>query len=469
MTHGERDVQEDSILVFDAYLEHAPILVFKYFDKLFDSFLSLISKLRTDSKLSHTKSATTSIKWRIKVLRSLQLLLKFYIDENNPFTEQKKSNCVTVHESQVDCHIPIYARLEIYSLGVLKSSSIKEADSNDKFRYAEVLIPFLYETWAKVAPLINIGSRDSNGSTILQLEVASVLSCITHIYYLLWKLTKLQTDKNSEEIIKVFLLENHQILMNHLLYQYPFHQDNNRKQEITTDVKLLELNMDQKCVNENLLIAYMFAVLYKTFPAQFYMIKAQKILEYLKICLMNKNYVPTKNIEILISVLHVIFFENSRDWSGQNINITDLLDNVVYFYDNLSAESPGKIQIFNLLCDIVQLPHVRSEAYEKWLYSLPLLLCEPKISACMVDTLSMLTIQINKQFLYSFKEKLSDILDNLSVIEVTDREDDLYPYHLKIVNMFRYLPLDEEDLQLLLRFVRTNKGSAVANYVREIL
>ncbi|KAF2899641.1 hypothetical protein ILUMI_06533 [Ignelater luminosus] len=473
MTHIKRNVQEDSILVLDAYLEHAPMLIFKYFDKLFDSFLSLISKLRTDSKLSRTisdnlNSKLTSIKWRIKVLRRLQLLLKIYIDENNRFTEQKKSNCVIVHESQVNCHIPISTGLEIYPLGVLNSSSIKEIDSNDKLTYAEILIPLLYETWAEVAPLISTGSRQ-NGATILQLEAASVLSCITNIYYLLWKLTKLQTNKNNKEVIRVFLLKNHQRFMSHLLNQYPYYQHGNRKQAITKDMKLLELNMDAKCVNENLLIAYMFAVLYRTFPSQFYITKAQEILNYLEICLINRSYVPNKSIQILISVLRVIFFENSKNWSGKNIGVTGLLDNVVHFHDHLPIENPGKIQTFNLLCDIIQLQHVRSKAYEKWLYSLPLLLCKSKISAHMVDTLSDLTRQINRQFLYSFKEKLPSVLDNLTAIEITDKEDDLYPHHLKIVNMFRYLPLDEEDLQLLLRFVRTNKGSVVANYVREIL
>lgn len=75
--------------------------------------------------------------------------------------------------------------------------------------------------------------------------------------------------------------------MSHLLNQFPFRQYINRKQEITKDMKLLELNMDPRCVHENLLIAYMFAVLYRTFPSQFYITKAQEILDYLesKYCL----------------------------------------------------------------------------------------------------------------------------------------------------------------------------------------
>lgn len=76
MTHIQTNIQEDSLLMLDVLLTHTPRLVAVNSDKIFVSFLDMISKLKTDNKSERTLSVNlgskmTSVKWRTRVLDRL--------------------------------------------------------------------------------------------------------------------------------------------------------------------------------------------------------------------------------------------------------------------------------------------------------------------------------------------------------------------------------------------------------------
>lgn len=81
MTHIQMAIQEDSLFMLDNLLTYVPALVAANSDRIFRSFLDMISKLRTESRPERTLSINlgskiTSVKWRSKVLDRLLGMLR---------------------------------------------------------------------------------------------------------------------------------------------------------------------------------------------------------------------------------------------------------------------------------------------------------------------------------------------------------------------------------------------------------
>lgn len=88
MTNIDKNIQEDSLLFLDCFIKNDCGLIKKSSQKLLPDFLSLISKLRSDSQLGRTLtlnlgSKMTSVTWRIKVLSRLHAVLKIILEEKD--------------------------------------------------------------------------------------------------------------------------------------------------------------------------------------------------------------------------------------------------------------------------------------------------------------------------------------------------------------------------------------------------
>jgi pre-rRNA-processing protein IPI1 len=81
MTHIKPTIQEDSLLMLDVLLKHAPQLVASEKDSILPPYLDMVSKMRIEDKPERTLSLQlgnkiTSMKWRKSVLERLILFLK---------------------------------------------------------------------------------------------------------------------------------------------------------------------------------------------------------------------------------------------------------------------------------------------------------------------------------------------------------------------------------------------------------
>lgn len=88
MTNIDKNIQEDSLLFLDCFLQYNSGLIFKTSEKLLPAFFTLISKLRSDSTLVRTLtlnlgSKMTSVTWRLKVLSRLHAVLETIIKNHN--------------------------------------------------------------------------------------------------------------------------------------------------------------------------------------------------------------------------------------------------------------------------------------------------------------------------------------------------------------------------------------------------
>jgi pre-rRNA-processing protein IPI1 len=91
MTHIKPMIQEDSLLMLDILLKHAPQLVASEKDNILPPYLDMVSKMRIHDKPERTLSLQlgnkiTSMKWRKSVLERLIVFLK----------------CISNQEKQVD-------------------------------------------------------------------------------------------------------------------------------------------------------------------------------------------------------------------------------------------------------------------------------------------------------------------------------------------------------------------------------
>lgn len=91
MTHIKPAIQEDSLLMLDILLQHAPQLVASERDNILSPYLDMVSKMRVGDKPERTLSMElgnkiTGIRWRKSVLERLIVFLK----------------CISNQEKQVD-------------------------------------------------------------------------------------------------------------------------------------------------------------------------------------------------------------------------------------------------------------------------------------------------------------------------------------------------------------------------------
>lgn len=100
MSHIKPAIQEDSLLMLDVLLKHAPQLVASEKDNILQPYLDMMSKMRIEDKPERTLSVElgnkiTSIRWRKNVLERLIVFLK----------------CISSQEKQIDkVDVPMVAR-----------------------------------------------------------------------------------------------------------------------------------------------------------------------------------------------------------------------------------------------------------------------------------------------------------------------------------------------------------------------
>lgn len=148
--------------------------------------------------------------------------------------------------------------------------------------------------------------------------------------------------------------------MTQLLKQFPYSQEESMQKSKT------------KCLTQNLMICYLFCTLNNSLVNRYYCECAVKIITYLASelfrfllrflfilssvlgCLLNRNYIPETNLNVLLDVLRIILFENFNSWKKKNVSLDKMLDSVIHFYNNSAIKN--KDSLFNFLCDVIDNP-----------------------------------------------------------------------------------------------------------------
>lgn len=259
MTNINRNIQEDSLLLIDSLLENQPNAISTKFNFNVNEFLSLISRLRSHSSFKRTLSVnlsnkTSDIEWRMKILTRLYGVLKATVD----YIRQKEApKSRTIHrKANEGFFIPILRDItpfektlaELY-LGVEQEKAVININVG-------VLASLLYESWAEVVPETTLERISSTSEpTILSHEAHIVLSCSLKILVLMYEYTELKNCKH------LFDCEDVSRFLRHLLNYFPYNFNGRGNLKTNKDFsKSFTITTDQNCVEENLMICYLFMV-----------------------------------------------------------------------------------------------------------------------------------------------------------------------------------------------------------------
>ncbi|KAB0793235.1 hypothetical protein PPYR_12855 [Photinus pyralis] len=457
MTHLDVGVQEDSLLIIDAFLKNIPSLIAKHYLRLFPNFLRLISKLRSESNPSRTltlnlQGSSTSIRWRINVLSRLEGILKAIVDGRARGKEETVGGGGGPNVERV-------------AFGYWKFGGGAQRSEGSVSEHLDVLIPLLNEAWVEALPKPDKQEEEEN--TIINNDTASILRCTLGIFHLFWELL----HESDKQLGQKLLTNDNQKYFSHVFSFFPYAQKDAQTGKIKGRKRpqvVVDANNDPKCIGENLVICYMFSALYKNLTNKNLAERAAQVVSYLNVCLMNRNYVRGGNVDVLLKTLRVIFFENSSSWAKRKINLDLLLGGVVHFYAHNQLSVEVNVEIIKLLANVVHLSTLNGlVAYRAWLRDLPKLLCESTISLEVVDCLSLLSRMASEEFGDALAALLPQIFENLPKIEI--KGAGLYPPRFQIVNMFALVPhISQADLALVEHVATSLEDGKLSRHIRDV-
>ncbi|RZB41646.1 beta-1,3-galactosyltransferase 5, partial [Asbolus verrucosus] len=359
MTNIDKNIQEDSLLLLDALLEHKPLLIAENFEKIFPDFLTLISKLRSQATPDRTLtlnlgSKLTSVKWRIKVLSRLYAILDIIIKSGNDKNEMSHSEGVKpiFQKASESCFIPIYKNIKPYETCSFNFFKSNDNRSQVLDTQVTVLIPLLYETWLEVVPEKS-SKQKLQEPTVLTEESGAIFSCVVNILNLLHEYCQLNATH------KIFSSAEAARFLDHLLCNFPYSQQ----------------------------------------------------------CLQSQNYLNSTNIKYFVKILNEILLKNPKLWHRFGVNVAEIMENLISFYDGGSVPENSRNDILEILTysDV----QFRYEKQQEWLGKLPNCLCEDKISAKLVNVILNLCKQNHKPTQEAIKNSLKCILVTFSLNGIT--------------------------------------------------
>ncbi|XP_031640841.1 testis-expressed protein 10 [Contarinia nasturtii] len=495
MTHINIQIQEDSLLFLDCLLMYSPSLVASNSDIIFSCFLDMISKLRTEAKPDRTLTTNvgrklTGVKWRSKVLDRLLGILKAFVAHRKHASMEIQMDVDQASNTVIDdafklpieqtimggslqktqfsfddrndffissvrkqlnrnCDLPLLFRKTGCVATANASNLLMERDEGQKFqKYVEILMPLLFETWMEARPASNSKKSTAefiNEDVCISNEAAFTLKfTIEIIEQLLEFIQMCDHDVNNDDLIKWFRKRYSQEFSNQFLNEFPYRQTDGFKgskrksKGMATEQDVFEAG-GQKCIQQNLNIAFVFWTLSKNSRSNQ---SLKTVIEFIKESLACVDSYGTDVLQILVKVLRTILVDNSQERLDTTSEIKELLSTVVVLYQRGKFPKEIRTRILIILCDIV-LDHKLYIAYgqnifSNWLSTLPKLLCQPYVSPHVLKTFSHLTRQKNPIFIKHLEESKDAIIANLpqvNIIGLTNQTQEKQ----EIINLFFWL------------------------------
>lgn len=241
MTHIQQNIQDDSLFMLDILLKYQPKLMALHYEKIFDNFLDMISKVTVSQNRSliiSMNNKMSTIKWRGKILQRMNDLLKTIIiinDHRSNNRNNEKSNCEHFIETK-PLNFPLYKNnlnSDQNSISKLFHKSLTEKggtkmlnNDDDKLKgYIDHLIPLLFQSWLEVSPLI---SNNQNKDENLNIDSAFTLKQVVEIFDNLWQLTQIQALKsNNDDLLIWFKTKYYEEFRSNIFFKFPYQQIEN--------------------------------------------------------------------------------------------------------------------------------------------------------------------------------------------------------------------------------------------------
>lgn len=467
MTNIDFRLQEDSLLFLDVLLVCTPQKVAEDFHKIIPNFLSMISKLRVDSKPGRTLtvnlgSQMTSVKWRVKVLHRLQDYLNKFIQNEHIFADNRiVTDTTKVFDTEKINYYPLFnsnytAVCHLSCFSSKKAQETTPVDEVGKFiEYIDTLMPLLFETWLEVCPN---ASSEKNFETVVSEDAASLLKHTLEVIALLWSLVQYFNKKNpSSNIENMFCQKYRQQYTQHFVKAFPF-VTNTRLKQKTENTPFENVITDTKLVAENLEICHLFILMNPKINVNNNNQEIMSVLNYIEKTFSQNPQESVNNV--VLKILHTIFSKEINGWTKTLTVMDSLFRKIIWAYFNKTMSSSFKQKIFGLVCQIAlneNLYHFHNtDAFEKWRTNLPDILLDNTINVQTINIIQKYATRYNINFNDVVEPKLMGIIENLPSIKITDAVNDTSSYHKLFSLLYWIKKWDSSSLDLLEKQLMAN-------------
>ncbi|OXU28243.1 hypothetical protein TSAR_010769 [Trichomalopsis sarcophagae] len=425
MTHIDHNIMEDSLLFLDILIQHCNSFLADNSQKILLYFLDMISKLRSQAQpgrqlTTNLNSKSTSMKWRIKVLNSLQQFLLAIVQNK----KNAKAN-TTVFSSKVyqvqdkNGYYPIYTPISLQTcpINVTTTHSYskinKSLDLEALQNYIDLLMPLMFDSWIEVSP-------KSQNSSYVQLpiseEAACLLRCITSIIQSIIEYLELLEKDNGTVTSSTWFKSKYQnVFIKNLLQDFPYVQQKSGSRAKKSQVEIT-ISSSGDCLEQNLTLSYIY-IWFTTISSN---IKTDKldqelslrVLQFITDKLEKWNNNQTFAVPYLIKALRVLFLKANKIWYKNKVPLGDILKSVINGYLHKNRRDL-EVQLFAILREIVMdhnLGLLHSEdAFKDFVKSLPALLLEKQIYDSTIQMLNRVVLQY-RQWIQKELEKNHDAI-----------------------------------------------------------
>ncbi|XP_014228514.1 testis-expressed protein 10 homolog [Trichogramma pretiosum] len=443
MTHLHQNIMEDSLLFLDLLIQHCSHYLANNSNKILLYFLDMISKLCTQAKPGRLLTTTinsknTSMKWRLKVLHSLQQFLFCVIQHvKNSILNSSKSSCKELHVKDDNRYFPIYdqTHLQIWRLDLIKKEHIlqnKKGSLNlpTLQKYIESLMPLIFDSWLEVCPS---SQENKNSSLSLSVEAASLLKCITSIIQSIIEYIEiLENDsRESDYISGWFKSKYNKSLQQNLMLNFPYEEQKSgfRPKKSKQEQPMPIVPID--CVEQNLNLAF----IYFWFATPNNRKESINLDKKLNDCLFNFLIDTISNwsgnnasgISSLSKVLQILFLKASMTNYKDKTSVINLFESCVDVY---SQETKKELHqnLFSILSDIALDHHLRylheEKAFETFLKSIPALFLKNKIHKVTIEKLNAIIARFKQHIQKELLDNYDAIIANSKTINVIGSENE---------------------------------------------
>ncbi|CAH1382117.1 unnamed protein product [Tenebrio molitor] len=464
MTNINKHIQEDSLHLLDAVLDHKAPLIADNFDNFFPNFLTLISKSKTHSSerslTLNLEGKVSSVKWRVRVLTRLYGILNAMVQSRH--TKHPNLNCDSVVPISLNAKgtvfVPIYKNSKIYeNESVQFNSSYVTNNCPDFGGQISNLAQLLHEIWMEVVPEKAQKKNVSEQTTLGSEESVAVFICTVNILRLLHQYIQFSGSvQDGHDHLSTFL--------DHLLSNFPY-SHNKKLFQISKDFpKSFSFNFYPNCVEENLTIIHVFVTLgnhsdCKNGAGN----KAKSIGPYLKNCLKAQSRLSSSNASCLVKIVKELLLKRPNTCQKMGTSDVELMESVASFYSNGKVPEGCRSDILEILTSS------RFEKHQSWVEKLPDFLCAGQVPAKLVEACLELVRKGHEGLQEGLKNHVELILDNLPSLEITET-DSLESVRKSLVNIFFYLPgLSSDMLCQIDTFIETHPDLSYSHYFKNVL
>ncbi|CRL07308.1 CLUMA_CG020286, isoform A [Clunio marinus] len=469
LTHIKPAIQQDSLLMLDVLLKHAPQLVASEKDNILRPYLDMVSKMRFEEKPERTLSLQLgnkiiSMKWRKSVLERLIVFLKCIATQ-----DKENQKCALMYQSH---HIPVNQKDEylgnLYTQQIelyfqnnipisaierhLKTENNQQNASNVKIsKYIDMIMPLMFETWVELKPTQK-SSVDNENSTSISHEDSIMLRIIMDIITELFRMI----ESTNDEMKQKFLQKNLEKFELHFVSSFPYYQNDSSPNS--------QESGGPRCLYQNLSISIIYLAFVSKHRQRFWKHR-QRIFAFVKDCILKWKLKDVEFNKLMKKFIRLLFSNEVRKVLPHESK--EIFDELI---QKCNADQSSYDPKLALVCEIIEKSKSDKKAsiYAELVPQLVQVLSQKEfIPIHIIKTVSTLAKQGNQVVYENLENTIYDIIKHLlSGVKISGSFDSVpHTWRHEIANLIFWV----NDKEILTKINLNLGNDPTSRYIQEII